>query len=78
MSINGFNKAYKNIVSIYLKVGDDTMSATCFMTTAKGGLSHLFYILFKTEPLGKDVNNVDCYFTEALIFIDITREKRDE
>ena len=76
MSINGFNKAYKNIVSIYLKVGDDTMSATCFMTTAKGGLSHLSYILFKTEPLGKDVNTVDCYFTEALIFIDITREKK--
>ena len=74
--INGFSKACKNIVSSYLKVGVDTMSATLFLTIAKGELSHLSYILFKTEPLGKDVNTVDCYFTEALIFIDITREKK--
>ena len=50
--IDGFNEACKNISDSYLKVGDDSMSEIIFRTTAKGNLSHLYYILRKPEPLG--------------------------
>ena len=40
----GFNTACKNIAASFLKVGDESMSAIRFRTTAKGNLAHLSYI----------------------------------
>ena len=40
----GFNTACKNIAASFLNVGDDSMSAIRFQTTAKGNLPHLSYI----------------------------------
>ena len=51
--VNEFKEACKKISTSYLKVGDDSMSAICFCTTAKEDLPHLSYILLKAEPRGK-------------------------
>ena len=75
MLIHGFNEACKNIYSIYLKVGDDSMSAILFRTMAKGNLPHLYYILFQPKPLGKEFKIVTFSVTGALIFIEFQRGK---
>ena len=49
---DGFNTASKNIAASFLKVGDESMSAIWFWTTAKVNLPHLSYIFRKPEPLG--------------------------
>ena len=49
---DGFNTAYKNIAASFFKVGDESMSAIRFRTTAKGNLPHLSYIFRKPDPLG--------------------------
>ena len=41
----------------------------------KGDLPHLSYIFCKSESLVTYFNNVDCYVTDALIFIEIQRVK---
>ena len=41
-----------------LKVGDESMSAIWFRTTAKGNLPHLSYIFRNPEPLGTEFNTV--------------------
>ena len=63
MFIYGFNEACENIAASYLKVGDDSMSAIRFWTTAKWDLPHLSYIFRNPEPLGTDFNTVACYVT---------------
>ena len=72
---SGFNKAYNNIASSYLKVGNDSTGAIIFLTTAKGNLPHLSYILCKPKPLGKQFNTTACYITGAFIFVDIESGK---
>ena len=52
MLIDEFNKACSNIVSNYLKVGDESTSTMIFHTNSKGDLPHLSYILRNPEPLG--------------------------
>ena len=73
MLIYGFNAACKNIASSFMKVGDDSMSAISFRTTAKDNLPHLSYIFRKPEPLGTEFNIVACYVTGDLIFIEVYR-----
>ena len=67
--IDGFNEAFNNIKSSYLKVGDESMSENSFWTTAEGNLPHLSYILRKKEPLGADFKTIACYVTGVLILI---------
>ena len=75
MSINGLNEACKNIEASYLKVVNESMSAILFWKTAKGGLFHLYYIFRRTEPLGTELENVDCSVTGDFIFIELQRGK---
>ena len=75
MSINVFNAACNNIGSISMKVGDESMSAIRFRTTAKGNLPHLSYIFCKPEPLGIEFKKVSCSVTGALLFIVLHRGK---
>ena len=58
MLIHGFNAACKNIAAIFLKVGDESMSAIIFRKTAKGDLPHLPYIFHKPELLGTEFKKV--------------------
>ena len=69
--IDGFNAACKNISASFMKVGDESMSAIFFMTTAKGNLLHLSYIFRKPEKLGKEFNKVACSVTGALLLIEV-------
>ena len=69
MLINVFNAACKNIAASFLKVGDESMSAIRFRTTAKGNLPHLSYILRKPDPLGTEFNTVAFSVTGALLSI---------
>ena len=55
---DGFNTTCKNIAASFLEVGDESMSAISFRTTAKGNLTHLSYIFRKLEPLGTDFKTV--------------------
>ena len=73
--IYGFNEKCKNIASSYLKIGDDSMSAIRFQTTAKRELLHLSYIFRDTEPLGGEFNAVTYSVTGSFIFIEIYRGK---
>ena len=72
---DGFNTACKNIAASFLKVGDESMSATWFRTMAKGNLPHLSYIFRKPEPLGTEFKTVACSLTGALLFIEVQRGK---
>ena len=69
----GFNTVCENIAASFLKVGDESMSAIRFLTTAKGNLPHLSYIFRKPEPLGTESNTVACSITGALLFIEVQR-----
>ena len=71
MLIDGFNDACNNISSIYMKVGDDSMSTISFRTTVKGDLTNLSYILRKPETRGVEFNTVACYVTGDLLLIEI-------
>ena len=71
MLIDGFNTACNNIAASFLKVGDESMIAIRFWTTAKGNLPHLSYIFRKTEPLVTKFKTVACYVTGGLIFIEV-------
>ena len=75
MLIDGFNEACNNIAASFLKVGDDSMSAIRFRTTANWNLPHLSYIFRKLETLGKDLNKFACSVTGALLFIEVQRGK---
>ena len=61
--------------SQFLKVGDESMSAIRFRTTAKGNLLHLSYIFRKPDPLGTKFKTVACSVTGALLFIEVQRGK---
>ena len=71
--IDGFNEAFSNIASSYLKVGDEYIRVIRSSTTPKGKLPHLSYIFRKPEPLGTEFKTVACSVTGALIFLDIHR-----
>ena len=64
-----------NIAASFLKVGDESMSAIRFRTTAKGNLPQLSYIFRKPEPLGTEFKTVACSVTGALLFIEVQRGK---
>ena len=66
---NGFNTAFKNIAASFFKVGDESMSAIRFRTTAKGNLPYLSYIFRKLETLDTEFKRVACSVTGALLFI---------
>ena len=66
-----FNVVCKNIAASFLKVGDESMSAVRFRTTAKGNLPHLSYIFCKKEPLGAEF----CSVIGAFLFIEFRRGK---
>ena len=66
---DGFNTACKNIAASFMKVGDESMSAIRFWTTAKGNLPHLSYISHKPEPLGIEFKEVACSVTGSLLLI---------
>ena len=70
-----FNTACKNIAASFLKVGDESMSAIRFRTTAKGNLPHLSYTFRKPEPIVTEFKTVACYVTGALLFIEVQRGK---
>ena len=55
---DGFNTSCMNIAASFLKVGDESMSAIRFRTTAKGNLPHLSYIFRKPEPLGTEFKTI--------------------
>ena len=61
--------------AIFLKVGDESMTAIRFWTMAKGNLPHLSYIFRKLETLGTEFKKVACYIIGALIFIEVHRGK---
>ena len=63
LSIDGFNEAFKNIAAIYLRVGDDYMSAIRFRRTKTGNLPHLSYIFCNTDTLGTEFKKVVFYVT---------------
>ena len=69
--IDGFNVVCKNIAASSLKVGDESMSAIRFRTTAKGNLPHLSYIFRKLEPLGTYFKKVTWSVTGYLLFIEL-------
>ena len=71
----GFNNACKNIAASFLKVGDESMSAIRFWTTAKGNLTHLSYIFRKPDSLGTKFKTVACSVTGDLLFIEVQRGK---
>ena len=71
MLIYDFNVACNNISDSSLKVGDESISAISFQTTAKGNLPHLLYIFRNTEPLGIEFKTVACYVTGALLYIEV-------
>ena len=71
--IDGFNEAGVNIAPIYLKVGDEYMSAIRFFTTSKGGLPHLSYIFYNPGLLVVEFNMVACSVTGSLILLEIQR-----
>ena len=72
---DGFNTTCKNIAVSFLKVGDESMSAIRFRTTAKGNLPHLSYILRKPEPLDTKFKTVAFSVTGDLLFIEVQRGK---
>ena len=53
------SKACKNIDASYLRVGNESMSAIRFKTTAKGDLPHVSYIFRNPEPMGTEFNTVE-------------------
>ena len=65
-----FIKLAEILLHAALKVGDESMSAIIFLTTAKGNLLHLSYILCKPETLGTEFNKFACCVTGALLFIE--------
>ena len=73
--IDGFNAACDNIAAIFLKVGNESMSAIIFGRKEKGNLPHLSYIYRKSDSLGKEFKTVACYVTGALLFIEVHRGK---
>ena len=72
---DGFNNLCKNISASFLKVGDESMSAIRFRTTAKGNLPHLSCIFRKPDLPGTEFKTVACSVTGALLFIKVQRGK---
>ena len=73
MLFNGFNTVCKNIAAIFLKVGDDSMSAISFRKMAKGNLPHFSYTFFNLDPLGTEFNTVAFSDIGVLLLIEFQR-----
>ena len=73
MLIYGFYESCNNISSIYVKVGDYSMSVIYFWTMAKGNLHNFSYIYFKLELLGKEFKTVACSVTTTSVLIKVHR-----
>ena len=58
-----------------MKVGDESMNAIRFCSTAKANLPHLSYIFCKTELLGTEFKTSSFYVTGSFIFIELHRVK---
>ena len=54
---------------------DESISVIRFRTTAKGNLTHLYYIFYNLDPLETEFNTVSCYSTGALLLIEVHRGK---
>ena len=54
---------------------DESMSAIQIFTTPKGCLPHYSYIFSKTEPLGKETNNVACSRLGRMLHPEIQKGK---
>ena len=62
-----------------MNVGDYSMSEIRFRTTAKGKLTHLFYIFRKLYPLGIEFKTVAFYINKGLaINLSTKMEVKDE
>ena len=59
----------KKLSHFFAEHVDESMSVIHFRTTAKGGLSHLSYILRKMEPLGTEFKTVAFSVPGAFLFI---------
>ena len=46
------------------------MSVISFLTTSKGNLPHLSYILRNPEPMGTELKTVACCVPGNLLFVD--------
>ena len=69
--VQSYDKVFKKIAASYLKDGNYSIGAIHFWTIVKGDLPHLSYIFENTESLGTEFNNVACYVTGLLIFLEI-------
>ena len=72
--IDGFNKLYNNIAASYIKVGNESMSAINFRTTANGGG---FLLVLYFPQAGTNGDRVqDCgLFCYCVLDIHIYRER---
>ena len=69
MLVGDFNETCNNIAASYLKVGYESMSASCFCTTSKENLPNLSYIFRNPEPLGIEFKTVAYYITGSFLLI---------
>ena len=67
------NNQKRTIASSVWKVFDKTILVWKTNTTNKRGLPHIAFIKSKTEPLGKQFNNLAYPNTEIMLFLDIQR-----
>ena len=58
--IDRFNYSQRKIASGAENTSDKSTSDIHFCTTPNGDLPHYSYIFRKPEPLGTEINNVDC------------------
>ena len=63
------------MISSYVKVLDESMSAFRPRTTKTGGLPNLTWMIRKPEPLGTEFKTVCCSITGVMIFMEIQRGK---
>ena len=73
-AISDFNDIRKNnIISSWVKVLDETMSAWRPRTSKNGGLPNISYIIRKPEPLGTEFKTVCCPATGVMTYMEIQR-----
>ena len=73
--IDRFTKSHRQIDSGVEKKEDELMSAIKFRTTPKVDLPHYSYIFRKPEPLGIEMNNVECSGLGKMLHLDIQKGK---
>ena len=63
------------VISSFVKVLDEIMSAFWQRTTKTGGLPNLTWLIRKLEPLGIEFKTVSCSITGVMMFMEIQRAK---